>query len=103
MTEAYDHQNMRPHYVRCLDLGEIVPFPKASWQEPYHITKTITTVAIFCVSRLLNDKKEYVQCLQCNGWYHPTCVNIPDWLINSNRRWKCDICREKKGERYHLH
>ena len=78
MTETYDQQNMCPHYVRCMDLGEIVPFPKASWHEPYHIAKNITTVAIFCVCRMPNDKKEKVQCLQCNGWYHPTCVSIPD-------------------------
>ena len=86
VMEAYDQQNMHPHYVRCLDLGEMVPLPKPSWRVHYHVTKSITTVSIFCVFRMPNDKKEYGQCFQCNGWYHPTCVSIPDWVINSNRR-----------------
>ena len=30
VMEAYDQQNMHPHYVRCLDFGEMVPFPKVS-------------------------------------------------------------------------
>ena len=66
VTEAYDQQNMHPHYLRCLNGGEIFPFPKASEHVPYHFTKNITTVAIFCVCRIPNDKKE---CFQCNGWW----------------------------------
>ena len=102
-TQAYDQENMRAHYVSCLESHEMVPFPKTSRRVPYHVTKKMTTVAIFCVCRMPNDKKEYVQCSQCNGWYHPTCVSIPDWVINSRRRWKCDTCRGKNARRSHLH
>ena len=28
VTEAYDQQNMHLHYVRCMNLGKRVPFPK---------------------------------------------------------------------------
>ena len=102
-TQAYDQENMRAHYVSCLESHEMIPFPKTSRRVPYHVTKKMTTVAIFCVCRMPNDKKEYVQCSQCNGWYHPTCVSIPDWVINSRRRWKCDTCRGKNARRSHLH
>lgn len=74
-------------YLRCLDLEEMVPLSKASWLVPYHASENITNVVIFCVWRMLNDKKA-VQCFQGNGWYHPACVSIPDWMIKSNRRWK---------------
>ena len=23
------------------------------------------------------DKKEYVECFSCKGWYHPECTSIP--------------------------
>lgn len=83
VTEEYDQQNISPYYLRCLDLS------KASWLVPYHASENITNVVIFCVWRMLNDKKA-VQCFQGNGWYHPTCVSIPNWMIKSNRRRKCD-------------
>ena len=82
---------------------DTIKFGCPARQVPYHVTKNMTSVAIFCVCRMPNDKKEYVQCSQCNGWFHPTCVSIPAWVLNSNRRWKCDTCKGKKGERYHLH
>lgn len=88
VTEEHDQQNMSP-YLRCLDLEEMVPLSKASWLVPYHASENITNVVVFCVWRMLNDKKA-VQCFQGNGWYHPTSVSIPDWMIKSNRRWKCD-------------
>ena len=96
VTEAYDQQKMHPHYVRYLDLEEMVPFPKTSQWVPYHVTKNMTSVVIFCVCRMPNDRKEYVQCFQYNGWHHPTCVSIPDWVINSNRRWSVTPAGERR-------
>ena len=90
------------YYLRCLDLEEMVPLSKASWLVPHHASENISNVVIFCVWRMPNGRKDE-QCFQCNGWYHPTCVSIPDWMIKSNRRWKYDTCRGKKVERYHLH
>ena len=103
VTQAYDQEKMRAHYVSCLESREMAPFPRTSQQVPYHLTKNMTTVAIFCVCRMPNDKEEYVQCSQCDGWYHSTCVNIPYWVINSNRRWRCDKCRGKNARRSQLH
>jgi len=61
-TQAYDQENMCAHDVSCLKSQEMVPFPKTSQRVPYHVTKTMTTVAIFCACRMPNDKKKYVQC-----------------------------------------
>ena len=103
VIQSYDQQKMRAHYVSCLELREMVPFPRTSRRVPYHLTKNMTTVAIYYVCRMPNDKKEYVQCSQCNGWFHPTCVSIPDWVINSKRSWRCDTCRRKNARKSHLH
>lgn len=77
----YNQQNMRPPYLRCLNWGEMFPFPKASEQVPYHVTENITTVVIFCVCRIPNDKKEYVWCFQCNGWWYiqPVWAFLTGW------------------------
>jgi len=96
-------ENLRAHYVSCLDSLEMVPFPRVSRRVPYHPSNHRTTVPIFCACRRPNDNKEYVQCSHCNRWYHPTCVNIPDWVINSKRKWRCDTCRGKNARNFHLH
>ena len=101
-SQCYDPQHMREHYVHCLDSQEMVPFPKTSRRVPFHITNRKTTVAIYCVCRMPNDKQEYAQCYQCDGWYHPTCVSIPEWVLNTNRRWRCDICRCKNAKKTNL-
>ena len=44
VMEAYDQQNMRPHYLRCLDLGEMVPFPKASFGGGGDLTTSLKTL-----------------------------------------------------------
>lgn len=102
VTQSYDQEKMRAHYVNCLDSLEMVPFPKTTRRVPYHLHNSKATVDIFCVCRMPNDNQEYVQCFQCNGWYHPTCVDIPNWVINSKRRWRCETCRGKNAKKAHL-
>ena len=103
VTQSYDQEKMRAHYVDCLNSVEMVPFPKTTRRVPYHTHNSKATVDIFCVCRMPNDNQEYVQCFQCSGWYHPTCVDIPNWVINSKRRWRCDTCRGKNARKAHFH
>ena len=39
VTQAYDQEKMRAHYVSCLESREMVPFPRTSRRVPYHLTK----------------------------------------------------------------
>ena len=50
VSQCYNPQHMRDHYVHCLDSQEMVPFPKTSRRVPFHITNRKTTVAIYCVA-----------------------------------------------------
>ena len=90
--QSYDQGLMRQHYVNCLESGKLTPYPTASRRVPYHLDTKKTTVPIYCTCRLPYDKKEYVECSRCRGWYHKDCVAIPEWAINSKRMWECQKC-----------
>ena len=95
VNQRYEQQSMQQHYVSCLENGAMVPFPKTTRKVPLHITSKISSVAIYCVCRMPYDKTEYVQCsYRCRAWYHTSCVKIPEWAINSGRKWKCDKCKK---------
>ena len=95
VNQKYEQKSMRQHYVRCLENGAMVPFPKTTRRVPFHISCNKSSVAIYCLCRMPYDKEEYVQCsYRCRAWYHTSCVNIPEWAINSNRKWKCGKCIE---------
>ena len=91
----YDQGSMRRHYVNCLANGAMVPFPRTTRRVLFHLGCNKSTVAIYCMCRLPYDKDEYVQCsYKCKAWYHPTCVNVPAWALNSGRKWRCSKCKD---------
>ena len=94
LNQKYDQRFMRQHYVSCLENGAMTSFPKTVKRVPLHLGCKKTSIAIYCVCRLPNDKKEYIECFKCREWYHPTCVTVPAWALNSNKNWKCDKCKE---------
>ena len=95
-NQKYNQGSIRQHYVNCLENGAMPPFPKTEKRVPRHLGSITSSVAIYCVCRLPYDREEYVQCSngKCKKWYHPTCVKIPAWAINSNRKWRCNKCEE---------
>ena len=103
VTHSYDQRKLRQHYVTCLESRKMASFPKTSRRVIHHLGTAKQTVAIYCVCRLPNDKQEYVQCFECHGWYHPSCVNVPEWAIITKRRWRCDKCRNKTIKKPYLH
>ena len=86
-VQSYDQDNMRKHYINCLNSHNMVPFPRTSRQVPYHAINKRKAVPIYCVCRMPYDKESLnVECCQCKHWYQPTCVTIPAWAINTNRK-----------------
>ena len=96
-NQKYNQGSMRLHYVNYLENGTMSPFPKTEKRVSFHLGSKKSLVAIYCVCRLPNDKEEYVQCSndKCKEWYHPKCVKIPDWVRNSNHKWRCNKCKGK--------
>ena len=91
---------MRQHLIHCLESGKMTAFPKTDQRVQTHLSYNKIAIKIFCLCRLPNDKKEYVECFSCKGWCHPECASIPTWAVNSKVPWKCPKCKprkEKKG------
>ena len=88
-NQRYNQGVMRQHYVSCLESGSMVPFPKTTKRVPYHLDSKKTSVPIYCICRLPNNKKEYIQCFQCHDWYHSKCADIPDWAVKTMQKWRC--------------
>ena len=95
-NQKYNQKEMRQHFVCCLESGKMTPFPKTERRVPLPLSSSKTSVPIFCLCRLPNDKQEYVECFKCKGWYHPECASIPTWAVNSKLRWKCPKCKPRK-------
>ena len=92
-NQKYHQGSMQKHYISCLENAAMVPFPKTEKRVPSHLDCKKSFVSIFCECRPPKDRAEYVQCHTCRAWYHPTCVNIPEWAVNTKRRWRCSKCK----------
>ena len=95
-NQTYKQNEMRKHFIRCLESGKMTPFPKTDRRVQTHLSYNKTAIKIFCLCSLPNDKKEYVECFSCKGWYHPECASIPTWAVNSKVPWKCPKCKPQK-------
>ena len=92
---------MRQHYVNCLENEAMVPFPRTR-RVPFHCGCNKSTVAIYCVCRLPYDKDMFLYSYKCKAWYHPTCIYVPAWALNSRRKWRCSKCKAAKKMCYCL-
>ena len=92
--QSYNQEMMRRHFVDCLEKGEMTPFPNTAKRVPFHLAMQKTKVPIFCICRLPYDKEEYVQCCKCHDWYHTDCVKVPEWAVNTKRKWGCRKCKD---------
>ena len=95
-NQKYNQGSMRQHYVNCLENGAMSPFPKTekrghvTWAGSSHLL--LFTV---CVGYHMTEKNMFSAAMDiAKKWYHPTCVKIPAWAINSNRKWRCNKCEE---------
>ena len=96
------HRSFKTYYLHIKQLG-IGTWSRMEMKSCFWMPHTRPWDMSYHCSLLWFKPMLIIQYFQCNGWYHATCVSIPDWVLNSNRRWKCDTCNGKKGERYHLH
>ena len=89
----YEQSTMRRHLVDCIEGLEMTLFPETTMRVPWHDNVRERIVPIFCLCRMPNDNKEYVQCTGCKQWYHPGCAKVPDSARSKRRqRWFCHMC-----------
>ena len=101
-----DGNELRHHFLKCLQEGIISPFPKQSIANRKPLLKRMN---IYCKCRLpyiLEHKKKkeisgmaddikMIYCDCCQHWFHLTCVNVKgefSSIKDTNTEWICDEC-----------
>ena len=90
-NSTYDSVALRPHLIKCLTSGRIVPFPKIEGKRVVRCKPSTHTVEIFCSCRTpwtaqRNSSYDMAQCCLCSGWYHKRCEKIPLAVFVKSRK-----------------
>ena len=82
-TVVYEHELVRQHLKLCLI--SLTRFP---------IRRTRETVGLVCTKIIPHDPSNpYAECTSCKGWFHRTCVSVPqDIFISDDLDWHCQRC-----------
>ena len=55
--------------------------------------KTKQKVDVYCICRMPEMGESMVECSSCAEWYHISCVNVPQTVLdNSSMPWYCKHC-----------
>ena len=91
-TLQYNQSAMRSHFLKCIEQGQITPFPSVPRRKP---SKTIENVVIpvYCICRLIDNGTKMIQCAGCNEWFHVACVQVEKKFITCQKLdWFCPNC-----------
>ena len=100
---SYDVATMRLHLLRCLEQGEMKPFP-STLKRVKRCRQIMSYIGIYCVCRrpfyeedLEEDKGLFMACCcSCEEWFHRRCEKIPVAVFKDDqetRKWRCSSCR----------
>ncbi len=90
-TCAWKQNEMRDHLMRCLEAGEVRPFPKRRRQPKAVVQET--GVTLHCICRMPEQRgQKMAWCGGCKQWYHQKCVNIPNKVFTRKNSWTCNKC-----------
>ena len=90
--QSYNQEMMPRHFVSCLEKGKMTPFPNTAKRVPFHLAMQKAKVPIFCICRLPYDKEDMSSV--ANDWYRTDCVKVPEWAVNTKRKWGCRKCED---------
>ena len=91
-TLRYNQSAMRSHLLKCIEQGQITPFPSVPRRKP---SKTIENVVVpvYCICRLIDNGTKMIQCAGCNEWFHVACVQVEKKFITCQKLdWFCPNC-----------
>ena len=97
----YTQQNLRKHFMRCIDLRSVVSFPSSfmKTRKCKSAERFSVEVETFCHCRLadveISLNIRMVQCNRCDVFYHETCIvqPIPEVVWNDeNIEYICPNC-----------
>ena len=79
----YKQDLFRSHFLKCLHLQNMTPFPSTA--KRFRAPKT-EHIEVFCTCRLPANGS-MVQCSECKERYHTSCIGTTPTL-----HWKCSTC-----------
>ncbi|KAH7317976.1 hypothetical protein B0J17DRAFT_686462 [Rhizoctonia solani] len=72
--------------------------PKVTIVEPQEELEEDTRLYCICKTRYDEDKV-MIACDRCDDWYHPTCVNLPEFDVDLIDQFVCPLCVTKYNVR----
>lgn len=91
----YDQLMLRQHWKKCLEEGQMSPFPRASackTPKKMKYDDDISFIQVHCPVCLLPDNYgDMIGCDNCDKWYHKICVGLTD-AFNDTEPWSCSEC-----------
>ncbi|CAE6391258.1 unnamed protein product [Rhizoctonia solani] len=77
---------------------EVVIPPKVTIVEPQEELEEDTRLYCVCKTRY-DENKVMIACDRCDDWYHPTCVNLPEFDVDLIDQFVCPLCVTKYNVR----
>ncbi|KAK2895856.1 hypothetical protein Q8A73_015344 [Channa argus] len=72
----YNLNVMRAHLHTCLTKGKLKMFPHTQRKSRWIVAERCEILSKYCICHQYKEKADMVQCNECQGWYHSSCVNI---------------------------
>ncbi|CAE6477318.1 unnamed protein product [Rhizoctonia solani] len=77
---------------------EVVIPPKVTIAEPQEELEEDTRLYCVCKTRY-DENKVMIACDRCDDWYHPICVNLPEFDVDLIDQFVCPLCVTKYNVR----
>jgi hypothetical protein len=95
---VYAQEKMRQHFMDCLMLGKVQPFPVASNRTVRKSVSVMVREKVYCICRQIFIRgQRMIDCKSCKEWYHPACTALSDSAFdeaaeNREKHYVCPIC-----------
>ena len=91
----FEHDELRSHFIKCLEKGEMECFPKRNRLCPTSFTCHRVTVGIHCHCGYPDCVENLTACdnLSCENWSHMSCANIT--VVAKKKYIYCADCYNK--------
>ena len=87
----YDQDELRLHYIRTLESGEVTTFPILKKRRPATQYK-LETCNVYCICRLPDHGGQMIGCDGCDEWFHSECLPDVSAVLNKEGKWLCQKC-----------
>ena len=91
----FDQNKMRQHLLKCLQEGEMTPFPLKKIRRNTGRVKSWDAIDVYCTCRMPEvNGVDKIECSNCKAWYHiiPFGITVPKEAAQTRKEWFCNKC-----------